>query len=565
MQTSTSDRNRPARRAAAPARRAVAIAAIAAVAWWAPALRAQQPGRAAPAAARPLSLDEALRMAERASEDVGIARAGVRRARGEQYRARSELFPQLTGSASYTRALRSEFEGLDVGGPPDTRPPCRAFIPQGGLTTDQRLDSLEQALALATDCAPGGSGIDFGNLPFGRANTWRLNLNASQTLFSGGRILAQTRVAGAGRRTAEIGLASAHAQVVLDVVQAYYDAVLGERLYDIARLTLQQAETTLTQTRLARQVGTQPEFELLRAQVTRDNQIPVVLQRRTERDLAQLRLKQILEIPLDQPLVLTTGLADSAEVTPPARLTSLADAASDTSTDGRAPVRQAEEAVRAQEGLLRVARSQRFPTISVFSQYGRVGYPIGGVPGWDEFRENWNVGVNLSVPLFAGGRIRGDELVAEANLTEQRLRFQQVRELTELDTRNALAQLERAEASWRASVGTVEQASRAYTIAEVRWREGISTQTELNDSRILLQQAQANRALAARDLQVARARVALLRDLPITTIAVPGAQGSGGSGGSGGAGSQQQTPSQQPPRQQPQPAQTADFTQTGQP
>jgi hypothetical protein len=37
----------------------------------------------------------------------------------------------------------------------------------------------------------------------------------------------------------------------------------------------------------------------------------------------------------------------------------------------------------------------------------------------------------------------------------------------------------------------------------------------LSDSRFLLQQAEANRAQAGRDLQVARARVALLPDLPI--------------------------------------------------
>jgi hypothetical protein len=72
-----------------------------------------------------------------------------------------------------------------------------------------------------------------------------------------------------------------------------------------------------------------------------------------------------------------------------------------------------------------------------------------------------------------------------------------------------------AEAAWQASAGTVEQAAKAYSIAEIRFREGISTQIELNDARILLQQAQANRAIAARDVQVARARVTLLPDLPI--------------------------------------------------
>ena len=106
--------------------------------------------------------------------------------------------------------------------------------------------------------------------------------------------------------------------------------------------------------------------------------------------------------------------------------------------------------------------------------------------------------------------------MARANLEEARLRAEQTRELAQVDARNAQLQLEAAEAVWQASAGTQEQASRAYQIAEIRYREGISTQTELNDLRIQQAQAQVNRAQSARDLQVARMRLALLPALPLT-------------------------------------------------
>ncbi|MBC7791966.1 MAG: TolC family protein [Anaerolineae bacterium] len=503
--------------------------------------------------ARELSLDEALGIAERASEDIAIARAGVTRARGELYRARSEFFPQIAGSLLYTRTLDSEFRGLDAG-PADSRAPCKPFVPAGSLTADQRLDSLERALALATDCRATGGGFDFSSLPFGRANAYTLGLTGSQTLFSGGRVTAQARAANAGRRAANISLSSSRAQVILDVTQAYYDAVLAGRLYVIAESTLEQAETTLRHTQLARQVGTQPEFDLLRAQVTRDNQRPVVVARRTDRELAYLRLKQLLDLRLDHDVVLTTGLGDSLAVAP-TRLASLTSTTPDTATSARAPVRQAAENVAIQENLKRIARAQRLPTVSVSSVFGRVGYPIGGLPSLDEFRTNWTVGVNLSVPIFTGGRIRGDELVAEANLTEGRLLLEQTRELAELDTRSALAELEAAEATWAASGGTASQAARAYNIAEIRYREGISTQTELSESRILLQQAQANRAVASRDLQVARARVALLRDLPIGAFGV--------SRTARGASQQSRVPSEQQQQQRPSQASVTQASQTG--
>ena len=128
---------------------------------------------------------------------------------------------------------------------------------------------------------------------------------------------------------------------------------------------------------------------------------------------------------------------------------------------------------------------------------------------------DWNVSVSVSLPLFTGGRLSGERMAARADAEEARLRLAQTRELAALDSRTAASTLEAAEAAYAASAGTVEQAERAYAIAEIRQQEGISTQTELGDSRIQLEQARANRAQSARDLQVARMRVRLLRDLPI--------------------------------------------------
>jgi outer membrane protein TolC len=130
-------------------------------------------------------------------------------------------------------------------------------------------------------------------------------------------------------------------------------------------------------------------------------------------------------------------------------------------------------------------------------------------------RPDWNVVLGLSLPLFTGGRISGAKDAARASLEDSRLRLQQTRELAEIDLQNAITTHAAAQAAYDASTGTTEQAQRAYEIALVRYREGISTQTELADSRLALQQAEAQRAQAARSLQVARLRLALLRDLPL--------------------------------------------------
>jgi outer membrane protein TolC len=464
---------------------------------------------------RPLTLAQALDIAEKKSETVGLARADVARAQGEQRRARSGYFPQLSGTASYQRTLQSQFSAFNAATDTSSGPAtaCNTFVARPSAPLTERVDSLESAVECASNEDIFSS---FRNLPFGRENTYRFGLSFSQTLFSGGQLKGQSEAAGAGVRIADLGLTAARAQLLLDVTGAYYDAALADRLLSIAEATLEQADTTLSQTQLARQVGNQSEFELLRARVTRDNQRPVVIQRRADRDQAYYRLKQLLDVPLEQSITLATGLGDST-VVDSARVLAVVQQPGDTSTTARAPVRQAAEGVTAQRGLLRVANGQRWPQLALTSQYAQLAFPEKVSPFGSDFVSDWSVSLGFQVPLFTGGRIGGDVAVARANVSQAELRLQQARELAAVDSRSAITQLQAAYAGWQASAGTVEQAARAYQIAELRYHEGISTQTELLDSRVQLQQAQASRARAARDLQVARMRIALLPALPLAS------------------------------------------------
>lgn len=485
------------------------------VRWWLPALLLAAPRlMVAQSAPRSLSLEEALTLARPASEAIGLARLGIDKARGQVLQARSELLPQLSGSLSYARQIKSQF---DFGGTttPDTTPPapsrCDAFAADPTRPLAERLDALENAVRCTTTVNPFAA---FSRLPFGRKNTYTLGLAGSQVLFDGGRIFGQMRAADAGRASAAIALTSTEAQLVLDVVQAYYDAALSDRLLSIAEATLAQTDTTLGQTRLRREVGSAPEFDVLRASVARDNQRPVVIQTRTQRDLAYIRLRQLLNLPGGEPLTLTTDLADTALARVPS-LQQIASGTPDTVAERRATVRQALEAVRAQEGLDAASRAQRLPSLALSTQFSRIGYPTSGLPAWNDFLTDWRVSLGVSVPIFTGGRIKGDRIQSRASVAEAKLRHQQAIEAAQLDARSALAQLEAASSNWLASEGTASQATRAYQISEIRFREGVSTQTELLDARIALQQAEVNRAQAARDFQIARVRVALLADLPL--------------------------------------------------
>jgi outer membrane protein TolC len=489
-----------------------------------------QTREAPPVPAGPLTLEQVLSLAEPRSEAVSIAIAAVQRADADQIRARSGLRPQLSAAASYDRALASEFEGVfDSFGSGSVCPP---FALNPGAALDARVAEIERAI----DCgAVGGGGVfgsgsssdgGFQDLPFGRKNTWRASLSFSQNLWSGGRNGAQIKLAEVGHQSAELAVTTARAQLLFEVAQAYYDAALSDQLVNIAGATLDQASATLRQVEAGLNAGTQPEFEVLRARVTRDSQEPVLIRQRVNRALAYLRLKRLLDVAPDAEVTLADVFAD--EDLPPApgfveRVSAVESAlrASDSpatlvasmALPARTAVEQAGVTVQTRETALKLTEAQRMPSVTLTSNYGRIAYPDNFFPTFN--RSNWTIGVSMNVPLLTGGRQRGDELVARADLDQSRLQQRQAEELAALDTRSAWAELLAARAAWESTAGTVQQADRAFEIANVRYGAGVSTQLELSDARLQRQQAQANRALASRDLQVARARVALLPDLPI--------------------------------------------------
>jgi outer membrane protein TolC len=445
------------------------------------------------AAPTTLSLADALRLAEQKSAAVRIAEAGAARARGQQRQADSQILPQVNGSASYQRAIQSQFQEISEHFAPDT--------------------------------GSSGGGLEGSPLAqiFAAPNTAVFTLNATQNLWTAGRVGAARAGALAARDAATIGVASARAQAVLDVAQAYFDAVAAERMQGIADSSVALTERTLAQVELARQVGTASEFDLLRARVTRDNQRPLAIQARGNRTVALLRLKQLLDLPLGAPITLTTPIRDDAQIvaeaTAPIRLADDRTLTPDTSVSARATVRQVEAQVRAQEQAFLAARLASLPSLQLSSTYQRFAYPAEGtfLPGaLDLYFPNWTVSLGLSFPVFNGGRLAGERMVAEANLIEARASLERTRDGAELDAILAVPALEQAQAAYLASVGTDTQAEQAYRIAEVRFREGISTPVELTESRVQLEQARLQRVTTARDLEMAKLRLALLKDLPLT-------------------------------------------------
>lgn len=440
-----------------------------------------------------LSLPEAVNRALGESEEILLARSQVALANAQISSARSAILPQVNANLGYTRTLASVFSGASAPAIPDSL----RFDPDPSLPLEERVEYLEDRTPIAALGALGGL---FSDLPFGRDHAYTASLSGSQLLFSGGRAGAALNIARDYRSAAEAGLAQQEAQIQLQIRSAYYQALLAQEVAAIAEAALEQAEAFYQQEQLRLRAGQASELEAMRAEVERDNLQPQVVQGRNAADLALLNLKRLVNIPLTQPLRLTTPLqvpaiTDPSEVRPSEELVRAQQAS----------IAAVEEQVDIRQQQVRIARGAFLPNISVSSAYARQLYPSDPFTLNDPWQTDWTVSLQVSLPVFSGFRRVADVSQARVQLEQSRLQLSQLRESVQLQYQQAYGEKQRALSAMQARQRTVDVAQRVYDLTVLRYERGLATQLEVSDARLSLLQARTNLAQAIADFYTADA------------------------------------------------------------
>ncbi len=374
-----------------------------------------------------VTLGDAVARAVGQSQEVRLARAQVELARAQVRTARAGALPQLNASVGYTRTFASQFQSGGFSLPDSLR-----FSPDPTATLEERVRYIEEN---ASRAGLEGLGALFGNLPFGQENTWTAGLVGTQPIYSPS-LGAALRIANEYREAAELGLQEETAEIELQVRDAYYRALLAQELEDVASVSVAQADTFLVQERLRRDAGTASDLDVLRAEVAAENLRPQLVQARNAASLATLDLKRLIDLPLEQPVRLTTPL-----VAPSASELAAVQVDPRTLLAQRAAVRAAERQVTIREQQIRIARAGYLPSLDLTVNYGRTAFPPGvfELSGQD-WRTDFTAGVRLNIPIFSGFRTGADVQQAQVNAMSERLRLAQLRENVELQYQQALGE-----------------------------------------------------------------------------------------------------------------------------
>jgi outer membrane protein TolC len=322
----------------------------------------------------------------------------------------------------------------------------------------------------------------------------KLELTAEQVLYRAGRGLAASR-ATASEGNAELQLRRVEGEVRLAVVRAFYGVLGAQTVAETARRGAERARAALRRVEALLERGRATEGERLQADAESAEAEREVRAAERQIALAEAEFNRVVGRPMGVPVTIVS----SPDVSLSPLLTQ--EEALRIALASRPDVLAMRRQVEAAEIGAALARLGRRPVVKASG-----GYALQ-TPSAFVARSSWMASVLVSVPIWDGGRTRGDTAEARAQAASAREALTELEGAVALEVLKArLAVLDahdRIETTRRATAAAAE----LHRATEERLGFGRATALELVTARSALRRAELAEARARYDLHVAQAEL----------------------------------------------------------
>lgn len=332
-------------------------------------------------------------------------------------------------------------------------------------------------------------------------DNYRTRLDLQWPIYTAGR--TDAIVSAARAEVAAIGkdLAAARADLRLEITRAFWALATANHTLRVVEEAVKLADAHLEDVRNRLDVGLILPSDVLAVETQRARQQVLLIQARNTRELAAADFGRLVGLDPDVPVDVDARLEKEPVVSDPIQ-TLVAEARRSR------PERQAletREQVAVARGL--AARAATRPLVAVTGgiDYARPNPRI--LPRVDEWKESWDVSVNISWPLWDGGRSRADLAEATFNQRAARERVAEFDRTLEAEVRQRRLDLESSRAEIDAATEGVRSATEARRVIEERFRAGVATSTDVLDAQVALLQTELDRARALAGERLAAARL----------------------------------------------------------
>ncbi len=384
-----------------------------------------------------------IRTAIEENNDVRLAVARVLEARAQAGIARADQFPRLDGNGSYRRQRASTVSTVPL--PPAVEPEQDVF---------------------------------------------RTTLDLSFELDLWGRLRRANEAARADLLAGEENRRAVIVTLVGDVAQGYFDLLELDRELDVARRTLDSRLESLRIVRLRWENGIISELDLWRAEAevaSASAQIPDLERRvaETENRLSVLLGRNPGPIPRGRILTDQAALPEVPAGLPSALL------------ERRPDLRQAEQRLVAANARIGEAKAAYFPQVHLTGAFGVESIALSDL--FTGPARVWQFGPRITIPIFNAGKITNQVRAARARTEQALVQYQQAVQQAFREVEDALVGHRKIREIRPQREALVEANRRSLEIADLRYRDGLSTYLDVLDAQRQLFSSEIELARTTRD------------------------------------------------------------------
>ena len=362
----------------------------------------------------------------------------------------------------------------------------------------------EQALRLPTaDLNATLEVTDQTNFGLGLGNTaTRLNsgIRTDYDLGVSGERAARIRAAEEQVRLAMLQVERTQVELRLNTITDYYAVQEASEQIRINQAFLQEAEDNLRITQLREQVGVGTRFDVLRAEVQVANARQNITQAQSQRDIAQRQLARRLNVP---PSINLTTLGVEIQGTWPLSL----EESIVLAYQNRGELEQFLVEREFNEAQRQVTLARTRPNVGLFAQYNFQALLITpeGVP--TSTNDGFSLGAQLAWRLYDGGGTQARAAQSELDIRIDEFEFENIRNTIRGQVEEAYYTLQANQANINTATIAVNQAQQALRLANLRFEAGVGTQTDVLSATSELTQAEGNLVRAQLEYNRALARL----------------------------------------------------------
>jgi outer membrane protein len=322
------------------------------------------------------------------------------------------------------------------------------------------------------------------------------NVTLQQVIYAGGKIGAAIRATNHLTESERLQREATLTTVALEATRAYYETLLAKALVRVANESAETVQRHLADANKALEVGAVSRFEVIRAQTELKAREADLARALTADDVSTLNLRRLTGLDGEGPLYLQPDWFTAA--TPAEALDDIVAEA----MEKRPELNALGETIAAAQEQVTVKRADGRPQVAGLMQYQHLEGAGDFIP------QGFAATVGVRWDWYTGGRVKNQIMEAQSQVRQLEHQRHELERAVALDVRQSHIRSKEAAQRILMQFATVQLAQEGQSLADLRFQQGVGTQTETLDADLALVQARTGLVQALGDYFIAQADLA---------------------------------------------------------